>query len=225
MAKCMGRHLRYQAWVGLQYFASLLLVIGMFLCIQLFTVDFSDMSVLSVGMFSYAQLGLLFVGVIIGTTDKTVYSRAYMSFCCTRRAAFWGNQIMKVLYQLLSVALIFMISFLLDVAVGGEMRGQLLTAPSFLILWTVGIMTQSMGEFIGDLSLRFGKWGFAFYIILCAGFGGVIGFMAVSEQTGMQWLMGAIWKTPLWLAPLMLGVAALFTAVSGLLGRKTTIKA
>lgn len=226
MGNCLKRHLKNQLWLSLQYLLSLILIIALLTCFRLITADFGDayFSDIFLGsIFGYAVMALVLMGTIMGVNDKTTYSRVYMTFCCTRRTAFWGNQLAKLLYQLASVTLVFVLIFLAKLLLGGDVVSAIFSFTIFLVLWAMGVTVQSIGELLGDICLRFGKWGFVCYMLLCATLGGVIGFLAVTP--GFTSILQIVTKTPLWLVPILLATAALCSAVSGFLWRKTIIKA
>lgn len=225
MGNCIKRHVRNQARMGGWFLLGMLLAVVFLALMALFTNDFSDMGELPYIVYGETVTALLFCSMICAVTDKVTYSRTYMTFPCSRRAAFWGNQLFKLLYTLVLIIAIFGTCVLLDVFCGGALL-QTLGLPMFLILWVGAAALYSMGELIGDLTLRFGKWGFIMYVALCAVMGGVIGFLAVAAgRDGFQGMLQATMQTPAWMIVPLLGVAVLFSLLSYLLWRRTTIKA
>ncbi len=141
-----------------------------------------------------------------------VYFGIALSMGTTRRAAFIGLQVVKIVVA-------FLCSLLVSL---GDVCNNLLSgmpaafsAEGLFTMIGYGLLAAAVGEFMGFLSHRVGgKLGMVFLVAVCAIFGGVCGGMiGVMGEDGVLPII-RIFSMPLWLFLLTVAVSCVLSGLS-----------
>ncbi len=137
-----------------------------------FDTDFPLKEVFNTAAFNIPLLGILFVGLILGSYYQMLCP-FYLTFSTTRKEIYLS---MKVIAWL-PVLELFLLSLILLIFADSSSKATVIS--SYIGLLGIAFIGLSFGEFMGVLSLKFAKFGRVFPAIL-GGIGGGIGGFCTS---------------------------------------------
>lgn len=177
--------MKLKYWVRLSFQVFLWSLAG---CLFFFLLMLLQVSGLSSTSALRDLVGMLapFCGLMLAIFMTSVY-KLYLplaiSMGSTRKDAFFGIQLFKLLLALAFVLLATILKYLPMMAQpdNHDMMGQLFRSP--LALFGYYLAISALGSLLGLLSLRFGKVGNVIMLVILAGFGGFCGYFVSSGGT------------------------------------------
>lgn len=196
---------------------------GIFALLTLFGADQVQLQQFAAAVPYLLCVAAIFGMLMINTGSQTLYVPLLLSMGETRRNVLLGFHYYRTLIISVTLALCALVWL---VAPGEVSAIGLSSIPTILC---VLVIAASVGSILGTLFVKW-KWlGMVVIIVLCGGFGGMMGMTAVNMAKGIDLavaveLAGLLAKLPWWLIAAAAGFLALDVAFQWLLLRRQEVK-